>query len=122
MDAPRPRRLLVIDDEEMVRSMLADVLLTFGYEVEPADCGQSALAQFRAGRYQVVITDLRMPGMNGLEVTERLRQIDPGLPVILLTAGAAEVEDERRANVLVVRKPVSLVGLGEAIDMACRAA
>jgi CheY-like chemotaxis protein len=115
-------RLLVIDDEDMVRSMLTDVLEALGYAVDAADSGEAAMAEFHAGRYRAVITDLRMPGMSGLDLAERLRQVDGAVPVILLTAGASDLEDPRRETVTIVRKPISLVGLQAAVDAACGAA
>jgi two-component system, sensor histidine kinase and response regulator len=120
--AKRRGRLLLIDDEMMVRVMLQDVLESFGYVVDAADSGEAALELFRAGCYQAVITDLAMPGMNGLEAAARLRQLDRTVPIILLTgsAGGSVVHEARRAGagVIVVYKPVSLIGLKAALEVA----
>ncbi|TMQ16198.1 MAG: response regulator [Candidatus Rokuibacteriota bacterium] len=121
MEATTPRRLLLIDDEAMVRTMLTDVLESFGYRVDAAESGEAALERFHAGQYDAVITDLVMPGMNGLEAAERLREFDSVVPVILLTgsAGASAVHEARRAGLKVVYKPVSLSGLKAVVETAC---
>jgi len=106
MEATTPRRLLLIDDEAMVRTMLTDVLESFGYRVDAAESGEAALERFHAGQYDAVITDLVMPGMNGLEAAERLREFD-------------SVHEARRAGLKVVYKPVSLSGLKAVVETAC---
>jgi len=111
-------RALVVDDEEMIRSMLTDVLEAFGYEVDAAESGEAALAHFVAGRYRVVLTDLLMPGMSGLDVVTELRRVEPALPAILLTGlgNASTAANARQEGVLVLYKPVSLDKLMAALE------
>jgi CheY-like chemotaxis protein len=61
----RPSRILVIDDDRYVRSLLADLLEAWGYEFDSAADGREGLRRFEPGRYQVVLTDLGMPGLSG---------------------------------------------------------
>lgn len=115
---------MIVDDDTMVRTMLADALEVFGYIVDAVDSGKEALARFAAGRYDVVLTDLLMPDMSGLELVEELRRIDPAAPMILLTGagGAAVSTDARGDGVLTIYKPVSLAKLKAALETRCQRA
>ena len=106
----RVARLLVVDDEAPVRRMLLDVFRSFGYDVVVAASGDEALSLFAEGGYDVVVTDLLMPGMNGWEVIARVRRAAPRVPVILLTGSAPDIDVERvrRERVTLVHKPASL--------------
>ena len=70
-----PVRILVVDDDEGVRDTVCDVLTELGYVAEPARDGADALDRFRPGRYRLVVTDLGMPAMNGLQLACRLRAL-----------------------------------------------
>ncbi len=77
--------ILIVDDEAYVRDSLATVLTRAGFTVETADSVQSALTPGRLGGLDAVITDLRMPGQDGLKLLREVAQAEPGLPVIVLT-------------------------------------
>ena len=115
---------MIVDDDTMVRTMLADALEVFGYLVDAVENGREALARFAAGRYDVVLTDLLMPDMSGLEVVEELRRIDAAVPIMLLTGagGAAVSTDARGDGVLTIYKPVSLTKLKAALETCCQRA
>ena len=84
---PRRRgRLLIVDDEEPQRTMLASILGRAGFEADTAPDGRSGLERVATGGYDLVLTDQRMPGVDGLELLERSRRSHPGLPVVLMTA------------------------------------
>ena len=78
-------RILIIEDEEAIRSILRELLLDAGYEVEEAADGPEGIAKFRAGRFVLVLLDLMLPGMDGIEVCRRIRR-ESGVPIIMLTA------------------------------------
>jgi DNA-binding NtrC family response regulator len=78
-------RILVVDDERGLREALADKLRHAGYHVEVADSAESALACIAAVDPQVVLTDLRMPGLSGLDLTERIRADRPETDVVVMT-------------------------------------
>lgn len=81
------RRILVVDDEEILRTMIRDVLKLEGFAVETAASGEEALEVLgEAADFALVITDNNMPGLQGLDVLARLREAAPGLPVIIMTA------------------------------------
>ena len=81
-------RILVVDDDEAVRDVVCDVLTELGYAAEPASDGADALGRFRPGRYRLVVTDLAMPTMNGLQLACRLRALEPAIPILVFSAAA----------------------------------
>jgi len=78
--------ILVVDDEPGIREVLASSLEFEGYSVRTAPDGRAALAAVEAGRPDLVILDVLMPGLDGLTACRRLRSADPTLPVLMLTA------------------------------------
>ena len=78
--------ILLIEDDPGIASSLKKVLSADGYEVETANRGDEGLDRARGSSYAVVITDLRMPGMNGLELVEALHKAKPKQPILLMTA------------------------------------
>jgi signal transduction histidine kinase len=89
-------RVLIIDDEADVRKVIANILMEGGYQVNTASSGSEAIDLFRSETFDLVITDMRMPGMDGLEVTRRLKQMDDDLEIIVLT-GYGNTENAIRA-------------------------
>ncbi|HEU4383487.1 MAG TPA: sigma-54 dependent transcriptional regulator [Anaeromyxobacteraceae bacterium] len=85
----RKARLLVVDDEPIALRNLERVLSKEGYQVSTASNGQSALRLFRARAADVVLTDLRMEKVDGLQVLQRCKELDPDVEVILITGYAA---------------------------------
>src|ERR671929_2077710 len=86
--------LLVVDDEELNREGLARHLRRHGYAVSLAKSGREAIQQLGDGRFDLVLLDIMMPGMNGLDVLKFLRRVDSliDLPIIMVTA-KGEAED-----------------------------
>ncbi len=82
------KRVLVADDSEAIREMLGSFLANLGYHTDLAADGQSAVNLFRAHSYDVIICDLQMPRMEGLEVLAQVKAIDPDVQVIILTGHA----------------------------------
>lgn len=78
--------ILLIDDEESIRLILKDILEGAGYIVEEALSGEKGIEKINEKEYSVVISDLKMQGMSGIEVLEESRKIRPNVPVIILTA------------------------------------
>ena len=88
-------RVLVADDEEGIRSFVAESLELEGHEVLQAADGASALAMLEAAAFDVLVTDLKMPGLDGMELVRRLRASQPDLAIVVLTAhGTVEVAVE----------------------------
>ncbi len=116
----RQPRLLVIDDDPTVRSLLRDLLGALDYAVDEAPGGAEGLAQFRRDSYDLVLTDLAMPGMSGWEVAEAVRSASPGAPVILVTGSATDLDAQRAdaLGVTILHKPVPLADLRTAVRQA----
>jgi excisionase family DNA binding protein len=85
----RPR-ILVVDDEQAVRDLLSKTLTMADYDVDAADDGPSAIEKLRAVEYDLLITDLKMPGMDGLTVIREARKLAPDLRVIIITGYSTE--------------------------------
>ncbi len=79
-------RILVVDDEPGVREMLTDALTMQGHTVSPAGDGFEALASLRADSFDLVVSDINMPKVDGYQLLERMRGLGDSTPVILLTA------------------------------------
>ena len=80
------KKVLVVDDEEAIRSLYKMELEDAGFEVETADSGQQALEMLEAFDPDIVTLDIKMPGMDGLEALGEIRKRKRGLPVILCSA------------------------------------
>ncbi|MFI5177782.1 MAG: ATP-binding protein [Vicinamibacterales bacterium] len=123
--ATRPRavqRVLLVDDQEEVRDSVGEMLRALGHDVTVVDRGDAAVALAGRQRLDVVITDLGMPGMNGLDVAQRFRVLAPRVPVVLLTGWGLDSDAPRPPNVaFVLGKPVTMKSLGDALE-ACAAA
>jgi len=83
--------VLIVDDEERLRKALARSAGQEGYRIRTAASGEEALVVLQLEKVDLVITDLVMPGMDGMSLVRAIREIDPGIPTIILTAyGSAE--------------------------------
>lgn len=104
------RKVLVVDDDPVIAKSFDRVLSGKGYAVITARDGSEALAKLRDEKYDVVFTDIKMPGMSGIEVAERIKATQPWLPVVIVT-GYGTDENEARAEAAGVsgflRKPLS---------------
>jgi excisionase family DNA binding protein len=87
--ASRPR-ILVVDDEAAIRDLLAKTLALADYDVDVAPEGRTAVERLRGSSYDLLITDLRMPGLDGLAVIREARRFRPDLPVVIITGFSTE--------------------------------
>ena len=83
------RRILIVDDELSVRGSLEEWFREDGFQVETAEDGLAAIRAMERGPYDIVLLDLKMPGMDGIAVQKRVREIDPRATIIILTAYAS---------------------------------
>jgi diguanylate cyclase (GGDEF)-like protein len=91
-----PGRILLVDDSQLVRVVLAQHLVAAGFQVDEAESGAIALERLSHGNYDVMITDLRMPGLSGVEVLAAVKEVAGGVAVIVLTG--AHSDDMGAAN------------------------
>jgi CheY-like chemotaxis protein len=113
--------VLLVDDEAVVRDTYADALRSGGHEVVTASHGEEALSLFARETFDLVVTDLSMGGMSGLDVAKGVKRINASIPVILLTGWAIDpwedrVRDARVDAVLI--KPCPLEDLCSAVQEA----
>jgi len=78
--------ILVVDDEQMMCTLLTKILRREGYQVETATGGDEALTKLEEGSFNLVISDMKMPGMDGFELLKRVKQLYPNTGVIIMTA------------------------------------
>ena len=83
-------RLLIVEDEAAIRSGLVDVFVYHGYEVEAAEHGDDGLRMALGGNFDLILLDVMLPGIDGFEICNRIRQQDRQQPVIMLTAKSSD--------------------------------
>ncbi len=83
------RKILIVDDEPSVRHSLREWFREDGFAVETAEDGETALRKMSGGPFDIIVVDLKMPGMDGIELQKRVREIDQEAAVIILTAFAS---------------------------------
>ncbi|WP_237479225.1 sigma-54-dependent transcriptional regulator [Lichenibacterium dinghuense] len=113
-------RVLIVDDDEAFRDALADAVRDLGHDVREAASGREGDAAAAEGGIDAVILDLRMPGMDGLEVLRRIRARPAPPPVVILTAHAAAantIEAMRLGAVDHLTKPIASSDLRRALDL-----
>ena len=119
MSEARAPRVLVVDDDEHVRAVLCDALAHWGCHVDSAASLLQALALFAHGDYDLVLTDFRMPGGDGLDLIAGVRHADPSIGVIMLTASSIDLDAQsRQLEFTVLRKPLHFDELKLAVGQA----
>jgi CheY-like chemotaxis protein len=86
---PQAARILVVDDEGAIRLTMEILLRRQGYTVTTAASGEEAVALIAQQHFDLLLLDLKMPGLSGLEVAERAQQQQPGTPILILTGSSA---------------------------------
>ena len=87
-----PINILVVEDEEAIRSGLIDVFVYHGYAVDSAETGPLGLEKALTGRFDLILLDIMLPGMNGYDICNRIRAEDRDQPIIMLTAKTSDEE------------------------------
>jgi CheY-like chemotaxis protein len=114
-------KILFVDDDAMNRRVVKDMLDVVGAQMDEADCAEAGLAKIDAADYAVVLMDLRMPGMDGLAATRRIRDrgdAKADLPIIVVTADTSSDLQERCSSAgadCVLMKPVAMASLLDTI-------
>ncbi len=122
--APTALACLVVDDEVSVGTLLGDVFESGGHRAVVCVDGADAIARFRAERFDVVFTDLAMPGVSGWQVARAVKAIEPDVPVFIVTGFGVELSPEEcRASGVdaVLTKPLSIQELLDTVARVARA-
>jgi len=88
----RQIRILIVEDEEAIRTGLIDVLVFHGYETDSAATGPDGLQKALTGRFDLILLDVMLPGMDGFAICTRIRAVDRDQPIIMLTAKSSDEE------------------------------
>jgi len=118
------QKLLIVDDQNGIRLLLVEVFSSEGYETFQASSGQTALDIVKEKRPDLVLLDMKMPGMDGLEILKRIKDIDPDMKVIMMTAyGELELinEAQRYGALMHFTKPFDIDELRAAVNEQLRA-
>ena len=119
--ADAPIRILVVDDEDTIRLVLAKFLRTRGFEVATAESGDAALETLAGARFDLMVCDVRMPGLSGVEIVPEALDRDPDLGIVMLSAvnDAPTATEAMSQGVLdYLTKPIELQHLYEAVQRA----
>ena len=117
-----PVRVLLVEDDDDNRELMAEVLATAGFEVVSAASGREGLRSLAERSVDVIVTDVGMPGMGGLELASAAKAVAPSVPIIVVT-GWAEREDIASARQIdaILVKPVDPDVLAQAVSDVARA-
>ncbi len=119
------KRVLIVDDQESMRDMLADLLDMMGHEPESVEGAHQALERLQNENIDLVITDLNMPEMDGMELMKRIKERTPQLPVIVITGyGTFHTEKQVLTHGAdgYIPKPCTIVRVQETVNAALGAA
>ncbi len=117
-------KILVVDDDEMICQLLRDILNRNNMDVVPAYNAKHALEELSRQKIDVVLTDVNMPGMNGIVLMEEIKKLSPDLPVIIMTGGGTEeiaVKALQRGALNFCRKPFNIPEISSVIKKGLEA-
>jgi two-component system, cell cycle response regulator CpdR len=106
---PTPRRVLYVEDNALVREITCELLADGPLEVVAVSTGEEALSAFRAQPFDLIVTDVSLPAMSGVELVRQIQAIDATVPVILASGYALNAEQyQLGSNVRTIKKPFDL--------------
>jgi DNA-binding response OmpR family regulator len=120
--SPCKKRILLVEDERDVLDMLHEILTADGHTTHTAADGPIGLACFLAGPFDIVFTDMNMPGLSGLDLAEEIKKISPSVPVVLLTGWDMDYtpfELKAKGIDLLIKKPFAITHILAAIKLLC---
>ena len=112
-------KILFVDDDPNIHRMVEIFLRSHGYQITFAKNGRSALKYFENNSFDLIVTDIQMPEMDGLTLTKEIRKKDNNIPIIIVSAfGQESMADEvKEVNISVLNKPFERDGLIDAIEI-----
>ena len=111
------KRILLVDDQKELRALLSQFFSLNGYEVESVEDGELAIALIRKKQYDLVVADFKMPKMNGLDLTRRLKLYYPSLSILIMSgSGVGEVFFREAGADAFVTKPLDLSSMRSLVE------
>jgi excisionase family DNA binding protein len=120
-DPDRRTRVLVVDDEEQIRTLFRKTFEHAKYDVDTAADGASAIERLHEADYDLLITDLHMPGLGGLSVVREAKKIDPVFPIVIVTGRSTEASAIEALNLGVSVYLTKPFGMARIMAAAARA-
>ena len=115
-----PFRILYVEDDDLVREITRELLTCDALEIVAVGSGEEALAAFKDDRFDIVITDVSLPAMSGIDLAKQIQQLAPSTPVILASGYSMDLDDVRLgAKVRAIRKPFDASQLDALIQELC---
>lgn len=115
------RRILIVDDSEVIRSYLSEIFTFMGFEVVVAGSGSEAIDQFFNATFDLVVTDLEMPDMDGWALASHIKELSSDTPIVLITGSeeSAVMEELKKGNIdFVLFKPFLLEDIQKTVHTA----
>jgi two-component system cell cycle sensor histidine kinase/response regulator CckA len=111
-------KILVVDDNNFLRSVVSKMLSLLGYEVLSADSGENGLSLFFKNKFDIVLSDYEMPGMDGVAFACSVKKRSPRTPIVIMTGSGKETVLARKSTAVdeVISKPFTLAGIDETIQ------
>ena len=115
-----PFRILYVEDNDLLREITCELLSSDAQEVVAVGSGEEALVAFKDDRFDIVIADVSLPAMSGIDLAKQIQQLAPSMPVILASGYALDLDDVRfGARVRAIRKPFDALQLDALIQELC---
>jgi CheY-like chemotaxis protein len=115
-----PFRILYVEDNDLVREITCELLSSDALEIVAVGSGEEALVAFKDDRFDIVITDVSLPAMSGIDLAKQIQQLAPSMPVILASGYPLNLNDVRfGAKVRAIRKPFDALQLDALIVELC---
>ena len=99
-------RILVVEDEDLVRKFVKDILVSKGYDIQTAETAEAGLEQFGQHSFDVVISDVNLPGIDGIEMVKQMRASDPTIVPVVMTA-----RRDQKTAVRAMRLGIAIIAL-----------
>jgi len=115
------KRILIVEDDEEMRSLLKDFIEAEGFETDSVSNGSEAFRILVKEPFDLIITDIRMPGLTGLDILPGIKKLQPEAPIIVITAfGSEEVQRKayKRGGTIYLEKPIHFHELKEIVSKA----
>lgn len=112
--------VLIVEDNPVTRELLEDIVISNGYTVSTAKDGHEAVSIIQSQKFNLVFLDLRLPGINGIEILKKIKEIAPGVPVVVIAGAPGDLLSDTKGAIwpeMVISKPFRLSQIREAFTL-----